>query len=85
MATAGSAAGTTYYYGKVRGYWSTEEETFEQGDINMDGTVDVSDVTDLVSMILGNTEINEMSDVNGDGEVNVSDVTTLVAIILGKE
>lgn len=48
----------------------------------MDGTVDVSDVTDLVSMILGNTEINEMSDVNGDGEVNVSDVTTLVAIIL---
>ena len=84
LATAGSAAGTTYYYGKVRGYWSTEEETFEQGDVNMDGTVDVSDVTDLVGMILGNSEANEMADVNGDDEVNVSDVTTLVAFILGK-
>ena len=69
----------------MRGYWSTEEETFEQGDVNMDGTVDVSDVTDLVGMILGNSEANEMADVNGDDEVNVSDVTTLVAIILGKE
>ncbi|MBO4444208.1 MAG: dockerin type I repeat-containing protein [Bacteroidaceae bacterium] len=85
LATAGTAAGTTYYYGKVRGYWSTEEETFAQGDVNMDGAVDVSDVTKLVAIILGSDEATEKADVNGDSSVDVSDVTALVAIILGKE
>ncbi|MBO7466487.1 MAG: hypothetical protein J6T94_02190, partial [Bacteroidaceae bacterium] len=47
-----------------------------------DGEVNVSDVTMLVSMILGNTPQASTADVNGDGEVNVSDVTALVSIIL---
>ena len=52
------------------------------GDVNADGEVNVSDVTMLVSMILGNTPQASTADVNGDGEVNVSDVTALVSIIL---
>ena len=55
-----------------------------KGDVNEDGEVNVSDVTALVSMILGNTAQNEMADVNEDHEVNVSDVTALVSIILGQ-
>ena len=64
------------------GYFS-EMPAFSKGDVNMDGAVNVSDVTMLVSMILGNTAQNEMADVNTDGSVNVSDVTALVSIILG--
>ena len=55
----------------------------KKGDVNADGEVNVSDVTALVSMILGNSTVNAAADVNGDKEVNVSDVTALVSIILG--
>ena len=53
------------------------------GDINLDGKVDVTDVTTLVNMILnGETANLELADINADGKVDVSDVTALVNIIL---
>lgn len=61
-----------------------ETPSFETGDVNEDHEVNVSDVTMLVSMILGNTPVTDAADVNEDGEVNVSDVTALVSIILGQ-
>ena len=55
----------------------------EIGDINLDGKVDVSDITTLVNMIAnGETANLELADINADGKVNVSDVTALVNIIL---
>ena len=60
------------------------ENSAKTGDVNEDGEVNVTDVTALVSMILGNTPKNDAADVNGDGEVNVTDVTALVSIILGQ-
>ena len=57
---------------------------FIKGDVNGDGRVNVSDVTELINMILGVTTMNKTrADVNGDGQVNVSDVTALINIILG--
>lgn len=54
------------------------------GDVNVDESVNVSDVTALVNMILGVVEKNEIAaDLNGDGKVNVSDLTALINIILG--
>ena len=54
------------------------------GDLNGDGAIDVSDVTDLINKILGTVELPlERCDLNGDGEVNVTDVTTLINMILG--
>ena len=55
------------------------------GDVNMDGHVNVSDVTELVNMILG-TVIMEplLGDIDGNGSVNVSDITALINILLGK-
>jgi len=56
-----------------------------KGDINMDGEVDVTDVTTLVDYILKNNPSPcdvEACDVDENGEVHVSDVTYLVDIIL---
>ena len=56
----------------------------EQGDVNLDSKVNVSDVTSLINMILGMRPMYAgVGDVNGDGKVNVSDVTALVNKILG--
>ena len=61
------------------------EDTTLKGDVNMDGQVNVADVTTLVDYILGKNPSpcdGNACDVNEDGNVNVSDVTSLVDIIL---
>ena len=53
------------------------------GDVNADGSVNVSDITALVNQIIGSGSYSAQAcDVNGDGEVNVSDVTALVNLII---
>ena len=61
---------------------NTGAPTSLKGDINIDGNVDVSDVTTLVGYILDG-ETPQNCDLDGDGNVNVTDVTTLVNLILG--
>ena len=54
------------------------------GDVNNDNAVNVSDVTEIVNMILGIIPKNmESADIDNNGQVNVSDVTALINIILG--
>ena len=56
----------------------------DNGDVNLDSKVNVSDVTSLINMILGLRPMYAgVGDVNGDGKVNVSDVTALINKILG--
>lgn len=63
---------------------SDDETEPSSGDVNGDGKINVSDVSVLISMILGTTTMDEgAADVNGDGRVNVSDVSALINIILG--
>ena len=53
------------------------------GDVNVNGTVDVSDVTALIDMILKSAGYVPWSaDMNDDGTVNVADVTALIQQIL---
>ena len=62
-------------------------DTFMLGDVNCDGKVDVSDVSTLVSKILGEepTQFNpDAANVNADQVLDVSDVTSLVSIILAQ-
>ena len=59
------------------------KDDFQVGDVNMDGSVDISDVVALVNMILGSTEMNVAADVNNDSQADISDVVALVNIILG--
>ena len=56
-----------------------------KGDLNADGRVNMTDVTTLINMILGNTAPAAAADLNADGRVNLTDVTALIAIILGTE
>lgn len=56
------------------------------GDVNGDGLISVSDVTYLVSYILGqgqNDFILGNADINSDNLISIADVTALVDLILG--
>lgn len=55
-----------------------------QGDVDLNGTVDVSDVTALINMVLGTVPAyRPIGDLNNDDVVNVSDVTELINVVLG--
>ena len=64
---------------------STDARTYFRGDANIDGVVDVSDITTLVGRISGESGQVfdfESSDLNADHTLNVSDVTALVNLVL---
>ena len=65
-----------------------EEDEILLGDMNFDGTINISDVVLLINMILYPDDffIPEMytaADINEDGVINVLDVIGLVSEILG--
>ena len=63
----------------------TEQYSYLKGDVNLDGEVNIADVTYLISIILeGETDsaVLQRADVNEDLEVNIADVTALIALIL---
>jgi len=54
------------------------------GDVNMDGSVDVSDISTLAEYIFGNTPAlfnRTAADANNDGTIDVSDISTIAEII----
>ena len=55
-----------------------------KGDINDDGEVDVTDVVELIDMVLGGI-YDAVGDINGDGEVDVTDVVELIDMVLAGE
>jgi hypothetical protein len=94
-----TAAGTFYY--KVKAVytdgtlsrWSNSQKvtlfenghTFDLGDVNHDGKVNIADVTDLIDYLLHNeksTICTICADVDGDGFVKIADVTVLIDLML---
>ena len=58
-----------------------------RGDVDGDGSVDISDVIELIGYLLsGNSSgVNlAAADVDGDGSLNISDVTELIDLLLKK-
>jgi len=56
------------------------------GDVNFDGSLDITDVILLVNFVLGQTPTEEeglTADINQDGIINILDVITVVGEILG--
>ena len=80
------------YTNNTESNWSNVEEVtlFEntssiKGDVNMDGEVNVNDVTVLINYILGKNPSpfdSVAADVNEDTAINVNDVTALINLIL---
>jgi len=57
-----------------------------KGDVNGDGTVDVADISAIITVMAGNGQssmINgqSLADVNGDGVVDVADVSAVITIM----
>ena len=77
-----SAAGNWYVANVLGIKFLGDEETYLRGDVNNDGSVDISDVVELVNIILNSQSGNPRADVNEDGNVDISDVVELVNIIL---
>ena len=57
-------------------------QDYPQGDVNLDGEVNIADVNALLDIILGGNGDISAVDVNGDGEVNIADVNAVIDIIL---
>lgn len=51
-------------------------------DVNIDGDVNITDVTSLINMLLGGESKMITGDIDGDGNINISDVTSLINILL---
>ena len=77
-----SAAGNWYVANVIGIKFLGDKETYLRGDVNNDGYVDISDVVELVNIILNSLSGNPRADVNEDGHVDVTDVVVLVDIIL---
>ena len=55
------------------------------GDVNMDGAVNIADVTTLIDYLLGSSVLHfdaVAADVKNDGVINIADVTALIDLLL---
>ena len=57
--------------------------TTNKGDVNLDGAVDVADISAVIS-IMANGSNDPKGDVNGDGAVDVADISSIISIMAGK-
>lgn len=61
---------------------ATVEPAYMRGDVNGDGDVNISDVTDLIDILLSGAAALQAADCDEDGNVNISDVTELIDYLL---
>ena len=92
---AGNYVATIVFYDKNKKSWVysskyitnitiVDSTTSLQGDVNLDGSVNGTDLVALSNIILGRKEKMETADVNKDGSVNGTDIVALSNIILGR-
>ena len=78
---------TSYWtiFDNFRLHFFGKEITTVKGDVNGDGTVDVADISSIISAMAGDTSVDEAAaDVNGDGTVDVADISTVISIMAGE-
>ena len=65
----------------------TKGASFMMGDINCDGQVNVTDITALISYLLGSQPQpfnHAAADLTGEGDINVTDATSLINFLLNQ-
>ena len=71
------------------GYIGEPEEDFVvdlYGDVNFDGSINISDIVIMVNFVLGQTPTDEQfitGDMNYDGIINIVDIILIVNEVLG--
>ena len=78
------ATADNYEITYVKGTLRIRSLVAEPGDLNGDGEVDVTDVVELIDMVLAGI-YDPAGDINGDGEVDVTDVVELIDMVLSGE
>ena len=78
------ATADNYVISYVKGTLRIRSLVAEPGDLNDDGEVDVTDVVELIDMVLAGI-YDPAGDINGDGEVDVTDVVELIDMVLSGE
>ena len=62
--------------------------TYNLGDINQDGYINITDIVTLVSYIVGSSNLNSsqmhLADTNEDGFINIIDIVQLINFITGE-
>ena len=54
-----------------------------KGDVNGDGSVDVADISAIITIMAGGNN-DSKGDVNGDGSVDVADISAVITIMAGQ-
>ena len=73
------------YAGAIVTVPALEGETYELGDVNHSGGIDIEDVTILINAVLGNPTTEyypENANCDGEGGIDVADVTALINRVL---
>ena len=68
------------------GYVIPGDTTYEVGDVNRSGVIDIDDITALIAYVLNPTESDidtTLADLTGEGVVDVDDVVNLITRVLG--
>lgn len=81
--TATFAGGNNIYEGwTLKIEEGTPGEGGTKGDVNNDGTVDVADISAIISVMAGSASYPS-ADVNGDKSVDVADISNVISIMAG--
>ena len=65
----------------VKGYYGEEGyKYYKKGDVNLDGSIDISDVVAVINQMAGSGNY-PYADVNSDDDVDISDVVAIINII----
>ena len=73
----------SYQVGALPGDFAVWNNCIADGDVNIDGVLNVIDIVQIVDLILSEYEYTCSADSNSDGVVNILDVVELVQTILG--
>lgn len=77
-----------YYQGEtLKGFSRFYLNKVLLGDVNMDGTTDISDVVAIVNFVLGSESSvfnRTAADLNKDSSIDISDVVRIVNLVLGQ-
>lgn len=63
-------------------YEKSDDPDYIRGDVNQDNRLNISDVTELINILLSGIEAPPVADCNLDTRVNISDVTALINFLL---